>query len=93
MTAYKAVAVGIIVAVPFWAGAAAGQSKASCDQAKAAAPQKVEGRVVRVDSGSGKIAVAGADGKTHEFQASKETLQDFKVGDKIKANLRSLPNC
>jgi hypothetical protein len=37
--------------------------------------------------------VAENDGKTHEFQASKETLQDLKVGDKIEANLRSLPAC
>lgn len=93
MTAYKALAVGMVVAIPLWAGFAAGQSKPSCDQMKAAAPQKVEGRVTRVDSAAGKVAVAAADGKTHEFQASKETLQDLKVGDKINANLRSLPNC
>ncbi|HSE03661.1 MAG TPA: hypothetical protein VLK35_05830 [Methylomirabilota bacterium] len=93
MTVHKSLAVGIIVAVPLWAGFAAGQSKPSCDQAKAAAPQRVEGRVIRVDTAAGKIAVAGVDGKTHEFQASRETLQDFKVGDKIKANLRSLPDC
>ena len=93
MAAYKALAVGITLAVPLWAGFAAGQSKPSCDQMKAAAPQKVEGRVVRVDNAAGKVAVAAADGKTHEFQASKETLQDLKVGDKIQANLRSIPNC
>lgn len=93
MTAYKALAAGIIVAAPLWAGFAAGQSKPSCDQMKASAPQKVEGRVVRVDTAGGKVAVAAVDGKTHEFQASKETLQDLKVGDKIHANLRSLPNC
>jgi hypothetical protein len=29
----------------------------------------------------------------HEFQASKETLQDFKVGDRIEANLREAPKC
>lgn len=93
MKPYKALAAGITLVVPLWAGFAAGQSKPSCDQMKAAAPQKVEGRVVRVDNAAGKVAVAAADGKTHEFQASKETLQDLKVGDKIQANLRSLPNC
>jgi Cu/Ag efflux protein CusF len=93
MKPYKALAVGVMVAIPLWAGFAAGQSKPSCDQMKAAAPQKVEGRVVRVDAKGGKVAVAEADGKTHEFQASKETLQDLKVGDKIEANLRSVPNC
>ena len=93
MKAYRTLAVGIMVAIPLWAGFAAGQSKPSCDQQKAAAPQKVEGRVVRVDAKGGKVAVVGADGKTHEFQASKETLQDLKVGDTIEANLRSLPAC
>ena len=38
----------------------------------------------------GKVSVAEADGKTHEFQASKETLQDLKVGDTIEARLREL---
>lgn len=94
MKPYKALAVGVMVAIPLWAGFAAGQSnKPSCDQMKASAPQKVEGRVVRVDTGGGTVAVAAADGKMHEFQASKETLQDLKVGDKIEANLRSLPSC
>jgi hypothetical protein len=93
MAWHKALAVGIALALPLSAGFASAQSKASCDQKKAAAPQKVEGRVVRVDTKGGKVAVAGADGKTHEFQASKETLDDLKVGDKIEANLRSIPNC
>jgi hypothetical protein len=93
MKPYKALAMGIMLTVPLWAGFAAGQSKPSCDQMKAAAPQKVEGRVVRVDAAAGTVAVASADGKTHEFQASKETLKDFKVGDQIEANLRSLPSC
>ncbi len=93
MKAYRILAAGIVVAVPLWAGFAAGQAKPSCDQMKAAAPQKVEGQVVRVDAKGGKVAVKEADGKTHEFQASKETLDDLKVGDKIEANLRSVPNC
>jgi Cu/Ag efflux protein CusF len=93
MKPYKALAVGVMFAVPLWAGFAAGQTKPSCDQMKASAPQKVEGRVVRVDAKGGKVAVAEADGKTHEFQASKETLDDLKVGDKIEANLRSVPSC
>lgn len=93
MTRSKTLAVGIVVALPLSAGFAAAQTKPSCDQMKAASPQKVEGKVVRVDAKGGKVAVAGADGKTHEFQASKETLDDIKVGDKIEANLRALPNC
>jgi Cu/Ag efflux protein CusF len=53
----------------------------------------VEGKVARIDAASNKVAVTEANGKTHEFQASKETLQDLKVGDKIEANLRSVPAC
>jgi ribosomal protein S1 len=93
MRRYPAVAVGIMLALPLWAGFAAGQSKSTCDQAKASAPQKVEGKVVRVDQAQGRLAVVEADGKTHEFQASKETLQDLKVGDHIEARLRALPGC
>ena len=93
MKPYNALVVGVVATIPLWAGFAAGQTKPSCDQMKASAPEKVEGRVVRVDAAAGKVAVAENDGKTHEFQASKETLKDLKVGDKIKANLRSLPAC
>ena len=93
MTPYKAVTMGIVLAVPLWAGFAAGQSKPSCDQVKAGAPQKVEGKVVRVDQAQGKVAVTETDGKTHEFQASQETIKDLKVGDKIEARLRELPKC
>jgi Cu/Ag efflux protein CusF len=94
MKRYQAVAMGMMLAVPLWAGAASAQtSKAACDAAKAGSPQKVEGKVVRIDEASGKVAVTEASGKTHEFQASKETLQDLKVGDTIEARLRSVPNC
>ncbi|HEY7039461.1 MAG TPA: hypothetical protein VID28_11430 [Methylomirabilota bacterium] len=94
MKRYQAVAMGIMLAVPLWAGFADAQSnKAACDAAKAGAPQKVEGKVVRIDQAAGRVAVTEASGKTHEFQASKETLQDLKVGDTIEARLRSAPNC
>ena len=94
MKRYQAVAMGTMLAVPLWVGAASAQTnKAACDAAKAGSPQKVEGKVVRIDEASGKVAVTEASGKTHEFQASKETLQDLKVGDTIEARLRSVPNC
>ena len=60
MRPYKALAVGMMVAIPLCAGFAGAQSKPACDQQKAAAPQKVEGRVVRVDPSAGKVAVAEA---------------------------------
>ena len=48
----------------------------------------IEGQVVKVDAAQGKVTVRGADGTTHEFQASQETLKDMKVGDKIAAKPR-----
>jgi hypothetical protein len=93
MTRFKALAMGVMVAIPLCAGFAGAQSKPACDQQKAAAPQKVEGRVVRIDPSAGKVAVAEDGGKTHEFQTSKETLKDLKVGDRIEAKLSSLPAC
>ena len=52
-----------------------------------------EGQVVKVDAAQNKLSVREADSKVHEFQASKETLQEFKVGDRIEANLREAPKC
>ena len=94
MKRYQAIAMSIILTVPLWAGAASAQSnKDACDAAKASLPQKVEGKVVRVDQAAGKVAVTEASGETHEFRASRETLQDLKVGDTIEARLRVVPNC
>jgi ribosomal protein S1 len=56
-------------------------------------PQKVEGQVVKIDQAHSKVTVREASGGLHEFQASKETLQDLKVGDRIDANLREAPKC
>lgn len=41
----------------------------------------------------GKLTMRAADGKLHEFQTSRETLKDYKVGDSIKAKLRADPRC
>jgi hypothetical protein len=85
----------VVAGTAMWTGAALGQAtpKQGCDAAKAGAPQKVEGQVVSVDENQGKVVIKGNDGKTHEFQASKETIRDFKVGDKIEAQLRGAANC
>jgi hypothetical protein len=57
------------------------------------AAEKVEGQVLKVDPSRGTLTVRAPDGTTHEFHASKETLQDMKVGDKIQAKLRVSENC
>ena len=66
------------------AGHVQAQNKPDCPKGAA----DIEGQVVKVDAAQGKVTVRGADGTTHEFQASKETLQDMKVGDKIAAKPR-----
>ena len=85
----------LVAGAVLWSGTALGQAntKAGCEAMKAGAPQKVEGQVVNVDQKQGKVTVRTSDGKTHDFQASAETLRDFKVGDKIEARLRNAQNC
>jgi hypothetical protein len=85
---------GLLVTIVLWWGSALGQAKPPCDsQGRAMTPQKVEGQVVKLDPAQNRITVREANGTTHEFQASKETLQDLKVGDRIDANLREAPKC
>ena len=85
----------VLAGAVLWTGTAMGQAntKQGCDAAKAGAPQKVEGQVVSVDPGQNKVTVRTSDGKTQDFQASPETIRDFKVGDKIEARLRGAANC
>ncbi len=82
----------VVAGVLLWSGTTLGEAK-SPDCGKAGAPEKVEGKVTKIDPDQGKLTVLEADGKMHEFQASKETLQGYKVGDHIKAKLRSAPDC
>lgn len=53
------------------------------------AKDMIEGEVTKVDMGQGKITIRGSDGTVHEFQASRETLESYKVGDTIKAKRRA----
>jgi hypothetical protein len=94
MHRWTAVAAGLSVTIVLWSASALGQAKPPCDQqGRVMTPQKVEGQVVKLDSAQNKITVREANGTTHEFQASKDTLQDLKVGDRIDANLREAPKC
>jgi hypothetical protein len=80
--------------VVLWSGSALGQTKPACDpQGRVMTPKKVEGQVVKIDPAQSKVTVREANGSMHEFQASKETLQDLKMGDRIDANLREAPKC
>jgi hypothetical protein len=65
--------------------------KPGCDPAKT--PQSFEGKVIKIDPAQQRVTVQAANGSTHEFQASREALQDLKVGDSLQARLRSNPSC
>ncbi len=83
---------GMTLGIVLWTGLALAQGQpAACDKSKT--PETLEGRVTKIDLAHEKVIVAAKDGTTHEFQASKETLQGYKVGDPIKAKLRSTPDC
>lgn len=85
---------GLAVMLMLLTGPALGQGKPACDpQGKVKTPEKVEGQVINADSAKGILTVRETDGTGHEFQASKETLADLKVGDPIKANLKEAPKC
>jgi hypothetical protein len=88
-----AVATAFFMALIACSCPAFGQSKPACEQGRVVTPEKVEGEVVKIDAARNRLSVREADGKVHEFEASKETLQDFKVGDRIEANLREAPKC
>ena len=92
MRPWRSMAAVAVATAMLWSGAALAQGKqANCDPVRY--PKKVEGEVTKVDLNAGKVTVRTAEGTIHEFQASKETLQDLKAGDHITAQLRSAPNC
>jgi hypothetical protein len=70
------------------ASLALAQAKPDCPKA-----EKVEGQVVRVDVDQGKLTLRTADGKLFEFNGSKETLQDKKIGDRMEVTRRMPEGC
>jgi len=94
MHRWPAVAMGLTMTLVLCSGAAIGQTKPTYDQqGRVMTPQKVEGQVVKVDAAQNKVTVRDTNGAVHEFQASPEAVQGFKVGDRIEGNLREAPKC
>ncbi len=91
MRIYSRLAAGTAILFMLSAGTVMGEDKAPCNKAKP--PETVEGHVAKIDMNKGIVIVRESDGTMQEFQASKETLQDFKVGDPIKAKLREAAKC
>jgi hypothetical protein len=79
--------VAALLGVTLASGLAFGQAKPDCT------PHKIEGRIVKLDAGGGKITLQEANGQTIEFQAPKDVLQDKKVGDRLEINKRLPDGC
>ena len=85
MRPWRSMAAVAVATVTLWSGVALADVKlTNCDPVRF--PPKVEGQVMKVNMQEGKVTV-------HEFQASKETLQELKAGERITAKLRNAPNC
>jgi hypothetical protein len=76
----------LVVPLLLWSGTALAQ--ATNPPSRANTPEMVSGQVVKIDRAQGRVTIREGNGKIHEFQASKETLQDLKEGDRIEAKLR-----
>jgi hypothetical protein len=50
--------------------------------------QTVEGVVSKVDPQRNRVTIRDIDGAEHEFEASPQTIDDMKVGDRIEAKRR-----
>lgn len=70
-------------------GLAIASGTALAQDSTAGSPETIEGQVTQVDVGQGKLTIRAADGSIHVFEASRETLEGYKVGDPIKAELRT----
>jgi hypothetical protein len=56
-------------------------------------PQKITGKITALDPANDMVTVQASDGTAHQFKASREDMQTFKVGDNLDMTLRSAPNC
>jgi Cu/Ag efflux protein CusF len=83
-TSRYSVAVAAILTLASWTATA--QDNAECP--KSGTPQQIQGRITNIDAAQGKVTVKSDDGKVHVFNASQDTLKDYKNGDTIKMMLR-----
>ena len=61
---------------------------ASATDPKPVNNDELAGEVTAVDRTTNRIKVRSEDGVLHEFEASKATVDELKVGDQIKARKR-----
>ena len=93
MKRWTAISAGVVTMALLAGGPALAQQPQSKADCQAKTPQKVDGQVVSVDPNANKVTVKDKSGTTHEFEATKETVQTMKPGDRIEATLRQAPKC
>jgi len=88
------VAIGLLAACLAGSPAPAetsGQQSSECPKITAA--ERIDGTVTNIDQDRGTLTLLSSDGTIHKFQASRETLQELKVGEKIETKLRVTEKC
>ncbi len=89
----------LVAAIVMFAGAAFSQTQVPdaaktqptnkvCTGARADAPKKLEGKIVKIDHERGTLTVRTHDGKMQDFEGSRETVAEYKLGDELEATLR-----
>jgi hypothetical protein len=97
-TTMRIVTAALVTAVLASPAAWAGDQKDAADYDKnkskdaaaspSTAPARIEGEVTAVDPEAGTMTVRMSDGTTQEFRGNRETLKDYKVGDRIEGKRR-----
>ena len=89
-----ALAVIVLAAPAVWASShdKADKQQPSASPSGAKAPERIDGEVVAIDHNSGTMTVRLSDGSVQQFRGNKETLKDYKVGDRIEGRLRQQPS-
>ena len=92
MRIVTAALVAAVIASPAaWAADKDKKDKSGAASPSTTAPARIDGEVVAVNPDAGTMTVRMSDGTTQEFRGNRETLKDYKVGDKIEGKLRSTP--
>jgi hypothetical protein len=95
MSIAAALTVAAFLAAP---AAWAADEKAKKDRSQPAAspssraPERWSGEVVSVNADEGTMTVRMTDGTMQAFRGEKDTLKDYKPGDKVSGKLRAQPS-
>ena len=88
------VAVGLLAGVLLGGPAALAETSGPPGECpRITAVERIDGTVMNIDTQQGVLTLLGSDGTIHKFQASQETLQDLRIGDKIQTKLRISEKC